>query len=315
MKKLICLLLVVMFVCAVFVGCSSRKNEESTLYTQETYISEVADLYDFAQYEATGNIRECTELNFGTQCETYSFLYNSDGYWVRGFISIPHNCIRDKIPYNCIIYNRGGNSETGFVTGEEIAAMCDATGRVVIASQYRGAQGGEGLDHFGGSDVGDVISLIDLCEYGFEFTDIDNLCMVGVSRGGMMSYIAARQDGRVKGIVAVSAVSDLVSSYNEREDMRNLLSDAIGGSPEEMAGEYEERSVIYWAEEINVPVYIIHSRYDEQVSATQAQEINGKLQSFGQDVTLKIHEDDVHGFHNEDISDVVDWINEKLPRS
>lgn len=315
MKKLICLLLVVLLPLIVFVGCSSQKKGVAETTGETTYISEVTDMYDFKQYESTGNIRECKKLDFGIQCETYSFLYNSDGYWVKGFISIPESCIREKTPYSCLVYNRGGNADMGFVTGEEIAAICDATGRVVIASQYRGAQGGEGLDHFGGSDVGDVISLVELCEYGFEFTDINNLCMAGVSRGGMMSYIAARQDERIKGIVAVSAVTDLAASYNDREEMRTILQGAIGGSPEEMPGEYEDRSAIYWAEEINVPVYIIHSRYDEQVSVSQAEEMNEKLESLGKDVTFRIYEDDVHGFHDEDIPEVVAWLNEKLPKN
>ncbi len=315
MKKLICLLMVVLLPLVMLVGCASQKDEEATDSTQETYISEVADWYDFSRYESTGNIRECKKLDFGTKSDTYSFLYNSDGYWVKGFISIPEGCIREKTPYNCIVYNRGGNSNMGFVTGEEIAAICDVTDHVVIASQYRGAQGGEGLDRFGGSDIGDVISLINLCEYGFEFIDIKNLCMVGVSRGGMMSYIVARQDERVKGVVAVSAVTDLAASYNEREDMREILGKAIGGSPEEMPGEYEDRSAISWAEEINVPVYIIHSRYDEQVSVAQAEAMNEALQSLGKDVILKIYEDDVHGFHDEDIPNVVAWLNEKLPQN
>lgn len=316
MKKHMCLLLVVLLISFVFVGCSSQKTEETTPSTQqETYISDVVDWYDFPQYESTGNIRDCKKLDFGTKCETYSFLYNSDGYWVKGFISIPEDCIREKTPCNCIVYNRGGNSEMGFVTGEEIAAICDATGRVVIASQYRGAQGGEGLDHFGGSDVGDVLSLVELCEYGFEFININNLCMAGVSRGGMMSYIVARQDERVKGVVAVSAVTDLAASYNERDDMRGILGNAIGGSPEEMPGEYSDRSAINWAEEINVPVYIIHSKYDEMVSVAQAEEMSEKLDSLGKDVTLKIYEDDVHGFHTEDIPELVEWIDQKLPRN
>ena len=316
MKKQICLTLVVMLVFTIFVGCSSKKTEETTSPTQqETYISDVVDWYDFPQYESTGKIRDCKELDFGTKCETHSFLYNSDGFWVKGFISIPEACISEKTPCNCIVYNRGGNVNMGYVTGEEIAMICDATGRVVVASQYRGADGSQGKDEFGGADVSDVISLIDLCEQEFEFADINNLCMVGVSRGGMMSYITARKDTRVKGVVAVSAVTDLTSAYNQREDMKIILGSSIGGSPEDKPKEYAQRSAINWADEINVPVYIIHSKNDELVSVTQAEEMSEKLESLQKDVTLKIYKDDVHGFHKEDIPELVQWINQKLPRN
>ncbi len=40
-----------------------------------------------------------------------------------------------------------------------------------------------------------------------------------------------------------------------------------------------------------------------------------KLESLQKDVTLKIYEDDVHGFHKEDIPVLVQWINQKLPRN
>ena len=62
-------------------------------------------------------------------------------------------------------------------------------------------------------------------------------------------------------------------------------------------------------------MYIIHSKNDELVSVTQAEEMSEKLESLQKDVTLKIYKDDVHGFHKEDIPELVQWINQKLPRN
>ena len=72
--------------------------------------------------------------------------------------------------------------------------------------------------------------------------DIDDLCVEGESRGGMMTYMTARQDKRVKKIIVGGGISDLLSCYDEREDMQQVLHDCIGGTPEEKADEYKNRS-------------------------------------------------------------------------
>lgn len=55
-----------------------------------------------------------------------------------------------------------------------------------------------------------------------------------------------------------SAVSDLFQEYNDREDMQKILYNYIGGTPED----------------ITVPVMIIHSKNDEQVSYSQAEKLH-----------------------------------------
>lgn len=315
MKKLICLLLITLSLTGVLCGCSAQDGKKTTNATQQTATSREIDWYDFVQYEQRGRIRNIQQTEYGTDCDTYSFTYVSDKYNVKAFISIPKTCLEEETPYNCIVYNRGGNSNMGWLTGEEVAGICDATGRVVVASQYRGADKSEGIDEFGGADLQDVISLLDLCEQEFRFIDITNLCMVGVSRGGMMSYMAARADDRVKGIVAVSAVTDLAAAYNEREDMKSILESAIGGSPEELPEEYEKRSAIKWTEEINVPVYIIHNKHDEMVSFSQAEAMNEALADSKYGCSLTAHNDSVHGLHSEDVNYIVEWIDQALPKT
>ena len=180
--------------------------------------------------------------------------------------------------------------------------------RIVIASQYRGAGGSGGKDQFGGDDLNDVIKLIDLCEKEFKFADMDDFCVAGVSRGGMMTYLSAKNDKRVKRIIAVSAVSDLFQSYKARDDMKEVLTRYIGGSPEVIPKEYEKRSAVYWADEIKVPVLIIHSKNDKQVSFKQAEEMYAKLKKTT-DCTFITHDDDVHGIHKEDLKTITDWLN------
>ena len=72
--------------------------------------------------------------------------------------------------------------------------------------------------------------------------------MLGISRGGMMTYEVLSKDERVHKAVVVSGLSDCFMSYEERSDMQTIFDSLVGGSPEEMPEEYEKRSATYWAD-------------------------------------------------------------------
>ena len=56
-------------------------------------------------------------------------------------------------------------------------------GYVVLASQYRGNDGGQGQEEFGGADVNDVLNLMPLAR-SLSFADAKNTVILGFSRGG-----------------------------------------------------------------------------------------------------------------------------------
>lgn len=63
-----------------------------------------------------------------------------------------------------MIFNRGGNRERSKLTPWMADGFYEFVSRefVVIASQYRGVDGGEGSDEYGGGDVHDVLNLVPL---------------------------------------------------------------------------------------------------------------------------------------------------------
>ena len=141
-----------------------------------------------------------------------------------------------------------------------------------MASNYRGCGKSEGTDAFGGDDVHDVIHLLDLCEK-LNSVDTKNINMFGVSRGGMMTYETLREDRRIHKAVVVAGVADCTMNYEEREDMRSLLTELIGGTPEQLPEEYSRRSAVAWADEINTPLLIFHTTGDDKVSIKQADKL------------------------------------------
>ena len=97
--------------------------------------------------------------------EVLKIKYLSDGLKVSGFIYKPKDVAGKKFPV--VIWNRGGVGEDTVISVENFLDLYEmhryaAEGFVVLASQYRGYDGGEGKDEVGGADLDDVLNLIPL---------------------------------------------------------------------------------------------------------------------------------------------------------
>ncbi len=315
MKKLLALSLSVMMALS-FAGCQNSSNPAAS-EMQEKSLSSVAetsavkDIYDFYAYENDDVFYidkvDVKSSELEAECVTYEFSFMSDGYPIKGYISIPVESIQTRKPCKCILYNRGGHAGSGNLKGSEIAWVCAESKRIVIGCELRGNDGSGGYEQYGGDEVHDVIRLIDFCENEFPFVDMDDFCSMGGSRGGMTTYMAARQDKRIKKIISFSAISDMFMMYEAREDMRKYLPMFIGGTPEEKPEEYEKRSAVCWADELKIPVLLIHSRGDKVVPFAQAEKLYEKLKDITE-CTFIIQDDDYHGLHEEDFPKVLEWL-------
>jgi dipeptidyl aminopeptidase/acylaminoacyl peptidase len=315
-KTRICgILLPVVLVLSVLAGCQTEKaNQAEPAAPAETAIaSERADIYNMESYESDevfGFVKVNQGGKYDAFCTTYKFNYLSDGLKIEGYLSVPLSVEKTQKPGKCAMYNHGGNRDYGKLENNTTAPMCVVCDRIVIASQYRGCGGSEGEDHFGGDDLNDVIKLIDLCENTFSFIDMDDFCVLGASRGGVMTYPAARKDSRIKRIITIGAVSDLIESYEARDDMKDVLKETIGFTPEENPEEYKKRSAVYWADEINIPVLIFHAKHDPLVPYGQAEKLYEILKS-RIDCTLISYDDDSHAeVKPEDYQTILDWLNQ-----
>lgn len=224
---------------------------------------------------------------------SYRFYYDSDGLKIEGYFSAPKDLL-DGQKTSCLIYNHGGNQDYGALENIETCFYAYQLHTICIASNYRGCGSSEGEDQFGGADVDDVIRLLDLCEQ-FSYIDEDAINMMGISRGGMMTYEVLRRDERVHKAVVVSGLSDCFMSYEERSDMQTIFDSLVGGSPEEMPEEYEKRSATYWADEINTPLLIIHATGDEKVSVAQADKLTEALEQAGKTYEYITFDGNSHG--------------------
>ena len=311
MKKILSVLLVASFAAgAVCLNACTTKQEALSAVRSETADSGIYSMDSYESQEVFDFIKVNAGVKYDEFCTTYKFNYLSDGLKIEGYMSIPLSVEQTQKPGKCVMFNHGGNRSLGRLENNTTAAICTVCDRIVVASQYRGCGGSEGEDHFGGDDLNDVIKLIDLCEKDFSFIDMDDFCVIGASRGGVMTYPAARKDSRIKRIIALSAESDLFEAYESRDDMKTVLKETIGCTPEENPGEYKKRSAVYWAEEIKVPVLMFHAKLDKQVSFSQTKNLYAKLKE-STDCTFITYDDDSHAeVKPEDYKTIRDWLKQ-----
>ncbi|MCH7722412.1 MAG: prolyl oligopeptidase family serine peptidase [Bacteroidetes bacterium] len=200
--------------------------------------------------------------------------YISDGLKVKGYIAYPKD-ITNKYP--CVIWNRGGIGDRGAIdpfTAKGVFGQIASWGYVVFTSQYRGNDGGEGKDEFGGSDLNDVLNLIPLADE-FDCTVIDKWGIEGWSRGGMMTYLALTKNNHpaypaanFKCAIVTGGIANLRCNSDESPFMRRLYEVTMGTySDDEFNQKCESRSIVNFPEKLskNTPMLILHGTDDNRV--------------------------------------------------
>lgn len=250
----------------------------------------------------------------GFECERITYL--SDGLRVTGYLWKPKNTAGRKLPL--IVFNRGGNRDFGQLSPWEQEGFYSyvSNGFVVIASQYRGVDGGEGREEFGGAEIHDVLNLLPLAK-ALGFVDMSNVFLLGESRGGMETYLALKHGMPVNAAAVVSGEADLVAGSKNRPEMiyqvyRQLVPDFAKRGTELL----RERSVVTWPEKINAPVLILHGTADWRTDPKdQALAVAEKLQALHKTYELVMYADDSHGlpFHWRDRDQkIVEWFKRYL---
>ena len=258
---------------------------------------------------ANGAIESMTLITSTAKSEYYALTYWSDGLKVTGFFGRP----KDDESHPAIIYNRGGYREFGALEGWEIVPFVEA-GYVAVASQYRGNAGSEGQEEFGGEDVNDVLNLVPLLKQ-LPYVDPERIGMMGHCRGGMMTYLALKQETLagtqdIKTAATVGGVADL---FMLCKDCPSIIP-MVGARPEDAPALYEARSAIYWPELINAPLLIQQGEDDSRVSVEQSRRLAKALKEAGKTVELVTYPGEDHGLseHSGGMPEALTWFQRYL---
>lgn len=232
------------------------------------------------------------------------FTYKSDSFDVTGFSCRPRITNGNKTPV--IIYNRGGTGNFGKITAEDFPDFyaLAKNGFAVYASNYRFVDEQGSIDQLGGDDINDVVNLYEAIRK-LDFVDQQNIFMLGVSRGGLMTYKSLTRFN-VNAAAVIGGVADFENFVENRpiflngwtdladplnyKGLKNILPNFEQHKKQYLA----ERSATKWADQINTPLYILHSRQDKRVLVNGAIELVSKLNTFNKVYKMKIYDKKSH---------------------
>lgn len=274
---------------AEYVEASQRIHTHEALKASAVGI----DMPAFAN-ETLFSEEEYLERTAAAHFECLRIRYLSDGMEVVGHIFKPVETAGKKFPV--VIYNRGGNREFSKNTPFDMVDFYDflKAGYIVLASQYRGNDGGEGQEEFGGADVNDVLNLVPLA-HSLSYADTNNIFMYGHSRGAMMTLLAIKERCPIRAAAVIGVSSDLEAESERRPELRRMKSELIPGFDDDPEGAYYARSAANWPHMIDVPLLILHGADDWRVDVGQALMLARELQDANNDeFEVKIYANDDH---------------------
>ncbi|MCF8259738.1 MAG: prolyl oligopeptidase family serine peptidase [Melioribacteraceae bacterium] len=205
--------------------------------------------------------------------------YLSNGLKVKGYVAYPKD---NSKKHPCIIWCRGGIGNQGVIdkfNAQGIFGELASWGYVVFSTQYRGNDGGEGKDEFGGKDLNDIENLVPLAE---EIPNADPTIwgIEGWSRGGMMTYLTLTKNNNFKAAVVTGGIADLRCNAEESKFMKRLYETTMGDShSENFENLCASRSIVNFAEKLpkTTPILIMHGTADNRVLPHDSLDLSYKL--------------------------------------
>lgn len=248
----------------------------------------------------------------GHECRRLEYL--SDGLRVKGYLWKSRNTGARRRPV--VVYNRGGCGEYARLTPRTREGFFDFldAGFVVVGSQYRGNDGGEGRDEIGGADVNDVINLVALLPR-IDCADPGHVFVLGVSRGGMMTCMALARGVAARAAATVGCESDLALNAMRRPELFRIYVERVPGFMHHAPGLLRERSARHWPERLRSPLLLLHGGADWRVDAAEAIDFAAALHAARRPFQLSLFAGDDHALSfnwRERDRQTIDWFRRHM---
>ena len=286
--------------CSVHVTDARATNGvPGTLVRQESCspLAPYEDLDKFAKWYFSQSVYEDARSQTNYECSHIWYL--SDDIPISGYVLKPK--LTENRLWPVILYARGGTGNFGVINDLNRVELylLAKEGYVVVATDYRWTGERARQDDWGAQTVNDILNLVPLVK-NLRYADVKRMFLLGVSRGGTMTYMALRAGIPVTAAAVVAGPSDLETLVISRPDF--LTGDEYSDGWAKLWPEFEHRKqehfrarpAVSWADQINVPVLILHSRNDSKIPVSQAFAIAEKLQQYKKEYELVIYGNDGH---------------------
>lgn len=249
-----------------------------------------------------GQVKTCLQLQQDV-LDCFRIAYLGPAGVVTGLAAFPKH-MPEEIKLPLVIFNRGGSGEYGRLTAYNVVfpfADLVRGGYAVLASNYRGNDGGEGHEEFGGAEIEDVLALQALGESQPWWNG--KTYMLGWSRGGMMTYLALKHGASVRAAATLAGVAEM-----DRSRFANRMPEEAGDR--EIAEELEARSATAWPERLTTPLLMMHGDADRIVDVSQSQALADQLAALSYDYKLVVLPAGGHSlsrYYKEIAAEVLAW--------
>jgi len=243
---------------------------------------------------------EYEEAVTDSRFEFQKVKYESDGLKVIAYLYKPRATRGLKLP--TIIFNRGSVVRSDIAP--ELVAFFHrlaSEGFAILAPMYRQSDGGEGHDEVGGADMNDLMNVLPLAR-SLQFVDDRNLFMYGESRGGIMTLQAIRNRFPVNAAAVFGTITDVeayIKQHSSDPPQYRIVPEKIWPNYEKSKEEIIRlRSAIYWPEQVNIPLFLMHGGADPAVDPNHSLSFAQHLQRLGKTYELLIYAGDNHILSN-----------------
>jgi dipeptidyl aminopeptidase/acylaminoacyl peptidase len=220
-------------------------------------------------------------------------LYASDGLAVVAYLWRPAAIEGRRLPL--IVFNHGGRGESGKLRPNTQFGFWRfvQADYVVLGSQYRGIDGGDGTDSMADGDVRDVLNLFPLAEK-LGFVDPANRFMLGYSRGGLVTSLALKAGAPVNAAATVGGLFDVAALAAERPEVAQVATAALPGMPAGVA--MKTLSAVEWPEQLRVPMLLLAGGGDGTLDAgAHSLALARAMQAKRAPYSLVVYDGDTHG--------------------
>lgn len=249
-----------------------------------------------------------------------SFWYrSSDGLKIQGWLMPPINFNPQK-KYPLIVQIHGGPYwNYGNRWELEFQLLCARDYAVFYCNPRVSTSYGQEFaarDHgrWGEGDMADILAGVDTV-LQHDWLDSTRVGITGGSYGGYLTNWIISQTNRFKAAVTQRSLTNLWSFYGTT-DIQNFIEFEFG-LPWENKQELLKRSPIWYTENIQTPLLIIHSELDFRVPISQAEELYLHLKRQGKEVVFVRYPNEGHELsrsgqpiHRVDrLNRIVDWFD------
>jgi len=235
--------------------------------------------------------------------EPYLVHYPSrDGRWtISAFLYVPYNMARNG-QNAAIVYIHGGPASQSVNSFNRFIQYAANQGYMVLAPNYRGSTGyGKEFQHanlldMGGGDLQDVLAGVDFIKQT-GYLDPKKIAVMGGSYGGYLSMMAVTKAPEVwaAGVPIVPFVNWFTEIENEDPVLQQ--SDlATMGDPVKNKALFEERSPIFFVDQIKAPLLLLAGGHDPRCPKEETQQVVDAVKKRGGTAEYKIYENEGHGF-------------------